>query len=104
MKHVHRGGPLCRSLRPPAPRPTAKATEHLVEQAVDLAVGIVESAATPERAQTHLSYLLSDPLPLQVIPFHLLSMMPPPEARCELRRTPLLRLSEKGVSGSDSLL
>src|SRR5215208_3732517 len=57
-KHVHGGGPLSRSLRHPACRSTAKTTEHLVEQAVDLAVRIVESAATPEWAQTHLFYLL----------------------------------------------
>src|SRR3954447_5865596 len=43
---------------PPAPRTTAKAAEHLVEQAVHLTVRIVESTATPERSQTHLFYLL----------------------------------------------
>src|SRR5919202_6764691 len=47
---------------PLAPRSTAKATGHLVDQAVHFAVRIVESAAkssaTLEPAQTHLSYLL----------------------------------------------
>src|SRR5215207_3919198 len=80
-------GPLCRSLRHPASRLTAETTEHLVEQAVDLAVGVVESAATPERAQTHISYLLPDPLrggsSLSIV-----SMMPPTRARCEFPRKP----------------
>src|SRR5919199_6776796 len=58
LEHVYRRGPF-RGVRPlPPARPAAELAEHLIEQAVHFAVGVVETAASKRTHRHSSSYLL----------------------------------------------